>query len=96
MDNQNTGLNIKTSFSARDESDTEYLCKEMIMGKNDRLLFNSNDIQSMFDNYPFIPKVGVTFEKGDVTVLRTAAIRIKAALTAETDGNYAIWEKGGK
>lgn len=96
VDNQNTGLNIKTSFSARDESDTEYLYKEMIMGKNDRLLFNSNDIQSMFDNYPFIPKVGVTFEKGDVTVRSTAAIRIKAALTAETDGNYAIWEKGGK
>ncbi|MGI5070603.1 hypothetical protein HRO26_05595 [Treponema pectinovorum] len=103
----NSGFNVSAYLTAADkdgniylgQSGTEYTKKLEIKSnstsnwENDSRSINlsHSEIESLFNNYPFIPKVTLEIKPGEIKIPRNASFGARAVLTAVTDGKYKIW-----
>ena len=89
-----TGFDMGAALVATNTADIQYLNKTLDFnsGKHNFYL-TREEVASLFDNYPFIPKINMMLRSGHISVPRNASLGITAILTAETDGTYEVWKK---
>jgi hypothetical protein len=88
-----TGLDFSAGFA----DSASGLSKSLTLdGKTHTLSLSRDDIESIFNTYPFEPKISMKIADGTVSIPRDAEFGITAILSATTDGEYVIWGEKSK
>lgn len=88
-----TGLDFSAGFA----DSASGLSKSLTLdGKTHTISLSRDDIESIFNTYPFEPKISMKIADGTVSIPRDAEFGITAILSATTDGEYVIWGEKSK